>query len=101
MKDEEVIIKVINVTVDGNNKYALIVDQNTTLKELKKILESKSNLIKGTFRIIKDNRDLTNENQNISLKELFQDLNEINLYIETNINKKEELILIKINTNNK
>lgn len=102
MEDKDDIIKVINVTVDGINHYAIFFDIKSTFKELKKYIASKCHLIKGTFNIFQDDIDLTNEDDNITLENLFPNFNEINLKIERNKrdNEKEKIISIKINKNN-
>lgn len=103
MEEKDNIIKVVNATVDGYNNYVMFVDKNISFKELKKEIASTAHLLIDNFKIYKEDLELKNENDNLSLEDLFPEFNEINLNILTNkseYNKKEDMILIKINKNN-
>ena len=100
-EDIQTNIRKIITTIDNEKKtYSIDVDDLTTFYEFKKILSSAAHLLKNNFQIYHKNQEYTNEYDDMSIKELFPELQTINLSIKTknDINEiEDELVSIKFN----
>jgi hypothetical protein len=102
MEDEKVSIKKNISTVDGGKAYSIDVDETTSFYEFKKIISGVTHLLKNGFRIFYENEEYTNEYNDNTIKELFQDVNPVHLLIIENkeiFEYEEEFISIKFNIN--
>ena len=100
--EEEVKIKKIANIVDNDKSYLIDVDDNTTFFDFKKILSSAAHLQKNNFRIFLDQQEYTNDYDDNTIQELFQNIEPVTLHIFTNkdINEfEEELVSVSFNIN--
>lgn len=103
MEEEQTTIRKIITTIENEKKsYSIDVDDSITFLEFKKILSNAAHLIKNSFQIYHEEQEYTDEYDDNSIQEIFQDLKIINLKIITKkeINEfEDELISVKLNIN--
>jgi len=103
MEEEEVKIRKIITTIENEKKsYSIDVDESTTFYDFKKILSGAAHLLKNTFSLYHEGQEYTNEYDDNTIKEIFPDLETINLKIKTNndiYEYEDELISVKLNIN--
>ena len=78
---DNLVIKRIYAHVNNSRDYIIDIDSTNTIYELKKIISNAAHLLKNTFKILFNNSEFNNENDNLSLDYLFPNLNEIHLDI--------------------
>ena len=102
MEEGEVNIKKIITIIDDEKSYSIDVDETTTFYEFKKILAGAAHLLKNCFRIYHMQKELTNENDDLTIEDIFPNLNEITLHIKSTrevCDIEDKLINIKFNIN--
>ena len=102
MEEEQVIIKKIITKVDDDKSYSIDVDGTTTFYEFKKILAGAAHLLKNCFRVYHGQQEYTNEYDDMTIQEIFPNLDEIPLTIKSNNDVYEfedELVSIRFNIN--
>ena len=100
--EEEVKIKKIITTVDNDKSYSIDVDENTTFYEFKKILAGAAHLLKNSFRIFLDQQEYTNDYDDNTIQEMFQNIEPVPLHIFSNKDITEfedELVSVRFNIN--
>ena len=100
MNEKLIQIKKIIATVDEVFSYTLDVNAETTLLELKTILSSAAHLLKNSFKIYAEEKELENDFDKKTMEEIFADRNPIRIKVITlkNANEQEDQ-LIEINLN--
>ena len=96
-----IIIRKTIFKVDENRTYKIDVDATITFSELKKILASAAHLPKNGFKIYREKIDYTDSYENITLLEIFPDLQiiefELKILSEISIGTNEDVqITVKI-----
>ena len=83
MEEDNVNLKKIIITTEDNLIYTLDLDETTTFLEFKKIFACTAHLLKNCFRIYHANidKEYTNDYDNMTIKEIFPDLDPIKLRI--------------------
>ena len=107
MEEDNVNIKKIITTIvseNGEKSYSIDVDETTTFHEFKKILVGAAHLLKNCFQIFHGNTDkeYTNDYDDMTIKEMFADLDPVPLRIISNNDLYEiedELVSICFNIN--
>ena len=103
MEEEQVKIKKIITIIDKEKKsYSIDVDETTTFYEFKKILSGVTHLLKNTFLIYHKEKELIKESDELTIKEIFPELDTIYLRIIINndiYEFEDELISMKFNIN--
>jgi hypothetical protein len=107
MEEDNVNIKKIITTIvseNGEKSYSIDVDETTTFHEFKKILVGAAHLLKNCFQIFHGNTDkeYTNDYDDMTIKEMFADLDPVPLRIISNNDLYEiedELVSVCFNIN--
>ena len=88
--------------IDDEKSYSIDVDDTTTFYEFKKILAGAAHLLKNCFRIYHMQKELTNENDDLTIQDIFPNQNEITLHIKSTrevCDIEDKLINIRFNIN--
>ena len=102
MDEEEPNIKKIIAIINNEKSYSIDVDETTSFYDLKKILSAAAHLLKNGFRIFYEQQEYTKDYDQNTIKEMFPDLNQIQLKIISigDVNEYEnECISFKVNIN--
>ena len=96
-----IIIRKTIFKVDENRIYKIDVDATITFQELKKILASAAHLPKNGFKIFRENIDYTDSYDEVTLLEIFPDLQiiefDLKILSEITIGTNEDVqITVKI-----
>lgn len=100
MQEKEIKIRKIIATIDNKCEYAMDINAETTFSELKSIIISAAHLLKNSFKIFSEEKELGNEYNSKTMKEIFADKNPITIRVACSKNvKEEELIEVNLNVN--
>ena len=99
MEEKNLKIRKIIVELENEKSYSIDVDENTTFYEFKKILAGAAHLLKNSYRILVQEKELTKDYDDNTIQEIFPD-DPVTLRIISDKGIKEyedELISVRLN----
>ena len=101
MEEENLKIREIIAILENEKSYSLDVDNNTTFHEFKKMLACAAHLLKNSFRIFLQQKELNKDYDDNTIQEIFPD-DPVTLRIipDKDIDEHEdELVSVRFNVN--